>query len=158
MKGLVIRWMIAGVFALALLVGLALALRWSVLLVAPARDDSVYAVATTASVGTTPVVKELLLNAPHGLLGERPNDSHAAITVIISRGITGEISVVNAWSPVSDCAVTVSSDRLADCAGHAWTFAGDPLLSSDPPLQRFAVTNENGALIADLTHPVDAGR
>lgn len=155
MKGLVARYLIAGVVALALLVGLALGLRWSVLLVAPARDDSVVAVATTASVTTTPVLKEVLLNTSHRLLGERPNDSHAAITLVISRTVTGEYSVVNAWSPVSDCALTLAEDRLADCAGHAWTFAGDALVSSDPPLQRFAVTNQDGALIADLTHPVD---
>lgn len=157
MKGIVIRYAVVGVVALALLVGLSLFLRWSVLLVAPARDDSVYAVATAASVTTTPLVREVLLNEPHGLLGERLNDSHAAITLVVSRAVTGEYSVVNAWSPVSNCAVTVSADRLTDCAGHAWTFAGDSLASSDPPLQRFAVTNENGALIADLTHPVDVG-
>ena len=157
MRGLVLRYVIAGVVALALLVGLSLALRWSVLLVAPARDDSVYAVATAASVTATPIVREVLLNTPHGLLGERPNDSHAAITLVISRAITGEYDVVNAWSPVSSCALVVSTDRLVDCAGHAWTFAGDPLASGDPSLQRFGVTNQNGALIADLTHPVDAG-
>jgi len=34
---------------------------------------------------------------------------------------------------------------------------GDPFASGDPPLQSFPVTNANGAVIVDFTHPVDAG-
>jgi hypothetical protein len=153
----VLRYIVTGLVAVTLIVALALSVRVLIYLVPPPRDDSVYALTTTASVSTTPIVKVVLLNSPHGLLGERPNGSHAAITLVVSRTLTGQYSVVNAWSPVSGCALAVTSDRLTDCRGRAWTFAGDPVDASDAPLQRFAVTSENGALIADLTHPVDAG-
>jgi hypothetical protein len=153
----VLRYIVTGLVAVTLVVALALSVRVLINLVAPPRDDSVYALTTTASVSTTPIVKVVLLNSSHGLLGERPNGSHAAITLVVSRTLTGQYSVVNAWSPVSGCALTVTSDRLSDCRGRAWTFAGDPVDAGDAPLQRFAVTSENGALIADLTHPVDAG-
>jgi hypothetical protein len=155
--GLVFRYAVIGIVALVLLVALSVSVRGLIYLVAPPRDDAVYAVAPTASVTTKPMVKEVLLNTSHGLLGERPNQTHAAITLVVSRTITGEYSVVNAWSPVNDCGLTVGADRLTDCNSHAWTFAGDPVNAADPPLQRFAVRNENGALFADLTHPVDAG-
>jgi len=157
MRGLVARYLAIGVVALVLLVALSVSVRGLIYLVAPPRDDSVYALAPTTSVTTKPIVKEVLLNTSHGLLGERPNQTHVAITLVISRTLTGEYSVVNAWSPVNDCALTVAADRLTDCAAHGWTFAGDPVNPGDPPLQRFAVQNENGALIADLTHAVDAG-
>ena len=93
---------------------------------------------------------------PHGLLGERRNGEHAAIKVVISRSLTGLFDVVNAWSPVDDCALTVREDRLTDCRSHAWTFAGAPFSGGDRPLQAFPVTNQNGSLIVDFTHPVDA--
>jgi len=157
MRGLVARYLVIGIVALVLLVALSVSVRGLIYFVAPPRDDSVYAVATTASVTTKPIVKDVLLNTGHGLLGERPNQTHAAITLVISRTLTGEYSVVNAWSPVNDCALTVAADRLIDCRAHAWTFAGDPVNPGDQPLQRFAVRNENGAMIADLTHPVDVG-
>ena len=66
-------------------------------------------------------------------------------------------SVVNAWSPVNDCALTARPDRVVDCRGRAWTLAGDPFTTGDPPLQSFPVTNQNGALVVDFTHPVDVG-
>lgn len=157
MRGLVARYLVIGVIAVLLLVALSVSVRGLIYLVAPPRDDSVYAVAPTTAVTTKPIVKEVLLNSSHGLLGEQPNQTHVAITLVISRTLTGEYSVVNAWSPANDCALTVGADRLTDCRGHAWTFAGDPVNPGDQPLQRFEVQNENGALIADLTHPVDAG-
>src|SRR5205085_2819147 len=68
----VTRYAVAAGIAFLLLLGLLLLVRPMIYSVAPPRDDSVYAVATAASVPTSgPLVKELLLNAPHGLLGER---------------------------------------------------------------------------------------
>ena len=159
MKGQVARYAVVSVLALALLVGVMLLVRPLIFSVAGPRDDSVYAVGPTGSISATaPLVEELLLNTPHRLLGERPNGPHAAITVVVSRTLTGLYSVVNAWSPVSNCAVTVREDRLVDCRAHAWTFTGDPFATADPPLQRFPVTSENGAVVVDFTHPLDAAR
>ena len=152
------RYLVAAVVAFLLLLGLLLLVRPLIYSVAPPRDDSVYAVVTAASVPTTePLVRELLLNSPHGLLGERRSGEHAVITVVVSRGLNGLFSVVNAWSPVNDCALTARPDRLVDCRGRAWTLAGDPFTTGDPPLQSFPVTNQNGALVVDFTHPVDVG-
>ena len=152
------RYLIAAVVAFLLLLGLLLLVRPLIYSVAPPRDDSVYAVVTAASVPTTePLVKELLLNSPHGLLGERRSGEHAVITLVVSRGLNGLFSVVNAWSPVNDCALTARPDRVVDCRGRAWTLAGDPFTTGDPPLQSFPVTNQNGALVVDFTHPVDVG-
>jgi len=154
----VARYLVAAVVAFLLLLGLLLLVRPLIYSVAPPRDDSVYAVVTAASVPTTePLVRELLLNSPHGLLGERRSGEHAVITVVVSRGLNGLFSVVNAWSPVNDCALTARPDRLVDCRGRAWTLAGDPFTTGDPPLQSFPVTNQNGALVVDFTHPVDVG-
>jgi hypothetical protein len=156
-RGQVGRYAAAALAAFALLLGVLLLVRPAIYSVAPPRDDSVYAVGTTASVpATAPVVKDLLLNLPHGLLGERRTGEHAAITVVIARSLTGLFSVVNAWSPVNDCALSAREDRLVDCRGRAWTFAGDPFAGGDPPLQSFPVTSQNGALVVDFTHPVDA--
>ena len=91
------RYALATAVAFLFLLGLLLLVRPLIYSVAPPRDDSVYAVATTASVpASAPLVKDLLLNAPHGLLGERRIGEHAAITVVISRRLTGLFSVENA--------------------------------------------------------------
>jgi hypothetical protein len=154
----VARYLVAAVVAFLLLLGLLLLVRPLIYSVAPPRDDSVYAVVTAASVpATEPLVKELLLNSPHGLLGERRSGEHAVITVLVSRGLNGLFSVMNDWSPVNDCALTARPDRVVDCRGRAWTLAGDPFTTGDPPLQSFPVTNQNGALVVDFTHPVDVG-
>lgn len=158
MSANVTRYAVAAVIAFVVLLGLLLLVRPMIYSVAPPRDDSVYAVATVASVPTSePLVKELLLNAPHGLLGERRSGEHAVITVVVSRGLSGLLSVVNAWSPTNGCALTARPDRLVDCRGHQWTLSGDPFATGDPPLQSFPVTNQSGALVVDFTHSVDAG-
>ena len=66
MRANVTRYAIAVAIAFLLLLGLLLLVRPMIYSVAPPRDDSVYAVATAASVPTSePLVKELLLNTPH---------------------------------------------------------------------------------------------
>jgi hypothetical protein len=158
MRSQVARYAVAAAAAFLLLLALLLLVRPAIYSVAPPRDDSVYVVIATASVpAATPFVKPLLLNTSHGLLGERRSGEHAVITVVISRAPTGLFSVVNAWSPVNDCGLTLRPDRLIDCRSHAWTFTGDPLSPGDRPLQAFPVTNQNGSLVVDFTHPVDAG-
>lgn len=149
-----VRYAAGFVIALVALVGLTLLVRPLIYSVAPPRDDSVYAVAAVTAVTTTPIVKDVLLNTGHGLLGERANGAQVVIRLAIVKTLTGEYSVVNAWSPVSDCALAAGEDRLKDCEGHAWTFDGAPFASSDPPLQRFVVHVDNGALVADLTRPI----
>ena len=117
-----------------------------------------YAVAATGEIGETPRVKELLLNESHALQGERPNGSHAAITVIITRTLTGQFTVMSAWSVDHRCLVMVASDRLRDCGGSTWTFSGEPISPGAPPLQRFPVRVEQGALVVDFTRPVAIAR
>ncbi len=151
------RYAAMGIVGFAALLGLLLLVRPFIFSLAPPRDDSVYAVATVAELTGGPVQRELLLNNPEGLLGEQPNGIHAAITVVVSRTVTGQYSVVNAWSPVNDCALTLGADRVTDCRGLQWTIAGDPFDATQPPLQRFPVRLENGALVVDLTSPVNDG-
>jgi hypothetical protein len=153
----VIRYAVFFVLALVALVGLSLLIRPLIFTFAPPRDDSVYAVAAVAEIGEKPVIKDLVLNESHGLPGERPNGAHRAITVVISRSLAGGFRVLNAWSPASGCAVSVRDDRLADCQGRAWTFEGDPFVSSDRALQSFPTVVRNGAVVCDFTRPVDAG-
>ena len=158
MSSQVARYALAVGVAFLLLLALLLLVRPLIYSVAPPRDDSVYVVATTSSMPTNGhLARDVLLNSPHGLLGERRSGEHAVIHIVIARGLTGLFSVVNAWSPVSDCGLNVETDRLVDCRGHAWSLAGDPFATGDPPLQSFSATNQNGALVVDFTHPVDAG-
>jgi hypothetical protein len=158
MRTTILRYAAAFIVALAALLGLLLLVRPLIFTFSSPRDDTVYAVAATGEIGETPRIKELLLNEPHGLHGERPNGVHAAIAVVISRTLGGQFSVVNAWSPVHGCLVTVAADRLRDCRGSTWTFSGEPISPGDPALQRFPVRVENGAVIVDFTRPVAAAR
>jgi len=153
----VLRYAAMAVIGFGLLVGFLMLVRPLIFSLAPPRDDRVYAVATLGDLANGAVERTILLNTPHGLLGEVPSGGHAEITVVISRTVTGQYAVANAWSPVSDCAVTLGADRVNDCRGHEWTLAGDPFAISDPPLQRFPVRIENGALVVDFTQPVDTG-
>ena len=154
MRERILRYAVGFVVALAALVGLTLLVRPLIYSVAPPRDDSVYAVAAVGTVSTIPIVKDVLLNSSHELLGERANGAQAVVRLAISKTLTGEYSVVDAWSPVNDCVLTAKEDRLTDCKGRSWTFAGAPFTLTDPPLERFVVRIDNGALVADLTKPI----
>jgi hypothetical protein len=153
----VLRYAVLAIGGFVLLLALLLLVRPFIFSLAPPRDDSVYAVATVGELTGGPLQRDLLLNRPHDLLGERPSGSHAELTVVISRTVTGQYAVVSSWSTVNDCALTLGADRVRDCRGVQWTLAGDPFDSADPPLQRFTVRVENGALIVDFTSPVSAG-
>jgi hypothetical protein len=153
----VLRYGLASLIGVALIVGLMLLVRPFIFSFAAPRDDTNYAVIATSVVGDQPVVRDLLLNAPHNLLGERRNGQRAEITVIVSRAPGGQYSVVNAWSSARPCTVSVVGNQLQDCGGAAWTLAGDPLSGADAPLQRWSVSVDQGAVIVDFTRPIGSG-
>jgi hypothetical protein len=124
---------------------------------APPLDDGNYRLIATASADQGVQLVEILLNEPHGLLGEVVAGEHAGLTVVVAPVIgTGRYTVVNAWSPTNDCAIQLGPDRLVDCAGDTWTYDGIPIDPAGTPLQRFPATVRNGAVVVDFTHPVDA--
>ncbi len=153
----VLRYVVLAVVGFVLLLALLLLVRPFIFSLGPPRDDSVYAVAAVGELTGGPIQRDLLLNGPHGLLGEQPSGVHAELTVVISRTVTGQYAVVSSWSPVNDCALTLGADRVTDCRGLQWTLAGDPFVSGNPPLPRFPVQVENGALVVDFTAPLSAG-
>ena len=145
------RYTLVALLGLALLVGAMLLLRPLIFSVAPERGDRNYPVAATSALARGPIVRDVLLNAPHGLPGERPNGQRVVLRLVIAPAVAGDATVVDGWSPTNDCALEIVADRLRDCAGAAWTFAGLPIVVGDPPLQRFSATVRSGAVIADLT-------
>jgi hypothetical protein len=157
----VLRYAIAALLAFVVLVALMLLVRPAIFSLAPPRDDSSYAVAPQSELGDGPILRELPLNASHGLLGERVQRGVPTIRVILSyppgaSATAAEVLAVNAWSSENDCAVEIEGDRLRDCSDGAWTFAGIPIDPQHEPLQRFPARAESGALIVDFTHPFRA--
>ncbi|HET7636845.1 MAG TPA: hypothetical protein VFK93_04125 [Candidatus Limnocylindria bacterium] len=153
---MVARYVIGAILAFVVLVGGMLLVRPLIFSVAPPRDDTSYAVATQAELTRGPQIEELPLNRSHSLRGEHEVRGVVVIRVIASLQPGGMTPmVVNGWSPSSDCAVTLAGDRLRDCNGDTWTFAGDPI-SGERPLQRFPARLEQGAVMADFTRPVTA--
>jgi hypothetical protein len=63
--------------------------------------------------------------------------------------------VAAASSVAEDCPIEIGADRLVDCEGRAWTYAGLPIDSADPPLQRFPVEVDAGTVLVDFTRTVD---
>lgn len=152
-----IRRAAIGCLVLALLgFGAAALVRPAIYLLAPPRDDARVIVGTLTELGTSPTERDQLLSRSYGLDGEADaGDGRVQIRLIVAPAGFGAASVVNAASPLAeDCPVEVGADRLVDCDGRAWTYQGLPIDSADPPLQRFAVQIENGAIVADLTEPV----
>jgi hypothetical protein len=146
--GLVIALAIGGLLLVTLLV------RPFIFTFSEARDDTRYPLIATAEADAGPRLLEIVLNEPHGLLGERVRDEAAGLRVVVAPRSAGDgYTVVSAWSPVNDCGVTLAADRLVDCDGAAWTFDGVPLDPADPPLQRFPATERNGAVVVDFTRP-----
>lgn len=143
--------MLAG-FAIALLV------RPLIFTLAPPRDDSVVVVAQAAELTGGSIVREVLLADSYGWDGAiDAGDGRSQLSIVVSPTTTaGSVVVVAAASPVApDCAVTVGEDRLRDCAGREWTFAGLPIDAGLPELQRFPAAIEAGAVIVDFTRLVD---
>lgn len=148
------RYLSAGLMALAAVVVIVLLVRPFIFSFSAPRGDDNYNVTSSARAANRPQLVPVRLIDPHGLLGEVEVGENAQITVVVAADATGGFSVVNAWSPTNDCAVTLGPDRLVDCEGHAWTYAGAPIDTADAPLQRFPATERNGAVIADFTQPI----
>jgi hypothetical protein len=147
----IVRYAIAALLGLALLVGVMLLVRPLIFSMAPERGDQNYPVAAASDLARGPIVREVLLNRSHGLPGERPNGQRVVLRLIVAPGLAGDATVVDAWSPTNHCAVEIDADRLRDCARDAWTFQGIPIVASDPPLQQFSAAVRSGVVVADLT-------
>lgn len=137
--------------------GAAALVRPAIYLLAPPRDDARVIVGTLTELGTSPVQRDQLLSRSYGHDGEiDAGDGRVQVGLVIAPSGFGAATVVNAASPLSeDCPVEIGADRLLDCEGRAWTYQGLPIDSADPPLERFAVRIEDGAIVADLTEAVE---
>jgi len=147
------RYVVAGLLVAAAVSGFLLLTRPLLFILAPPLDDTNYRVTSTAQADNGPVRVEVLFNEPHGYPGELRRDEQAGLFVIVAP-VGPAFSVVNAWSPTHDCAVTLGADRLLDCEGDSWTFSGVPIDPADPPLQGFPTRVNNGAVVADFTRPM----
>jgi hypothetical protein len=145
-------------YALVALLGV-LGLLFVTLLVRPfifsfssARDDANYPLVAVSEVDAGPRIIEIVLNEPHGLPGERVQDGRAGL-LVAAASLPGadSYSVVTAWSPTHDCALTLGADRLVDCDGDAWTYQGFPIDPADPALRAFPSDVRQGALVVDFT-------
>ncbi len=145
-------------YVLVALLGLA-AVLLVVLLVLPfifsfagERDDANYYLTAASTLDRGPVVQEILLNDRHGLRGEVVEGDRVGFTVAAAR-VPGQetYTVVGAWSPTNSCLLTLGADRLVDCQGDAWTYAGSPIDPDHPPLQRFPTEVRQGAVVVDFT-------
>lgn len=151
------RALVGGALAFVGIMALMLLIRPALFSVAPPRGDGNLGIAAAEDLVAGPISRPILLTEPRGLLGERQEGRNRAITVIVSQLPGGGVAVVNAWSTVDPCAVTVAGNRasLVDCEGRGWGLDGAPLDGgAQPALQRFEASVENGAVIADLTRPV----
>jgi hypothetical protein len=125
--------------------------------VAPPRDDSVVVVAQAPEIVEGPIVREVLLGRSYGWDGEADaGDGRVTLPVVIAPLAGGTATAVAAASPVREgCPVEIVADRLRDCDGREWTFAGLPIDAADPPLQRFAVEVDAGTVLVDFTRTID---
>lgn len=150
------RYVVAGLLVAAVVSGLLLLVRPLLFSLAGPLNDTNYTVAGSAEADNGPMLVEIVLNEPHGLPGEVRRDQRAGLMVIVAPLGPATFSVVNAWSPTHDCAVTLGPDRLLDCEGDAWTYDGIPIDSADPRLQGFPTRVNNGAVVVDFTRPISA--
>lgn len=150
----VVRYALVALVGLAVLLVITLLVRPFIFTFSSARDDANYPVAAASEIDNGPQLVEIVLNDSHGLLGEVRRDDLVGLTVVAAP-IPGRegYTVVNAWSPANDCAISLGADRLVDCAGAAWTYAGFPIDSADPPLQSFRTEVRQGAIVVDFTAP-----
>lgn len=130
--------------------------RPAIFTLAPPRDDTSVVVGTLTRLGTQAERQDIVLSRSYGWDGEQDaGDGRVQLAVIVGPSATG-IAAVNGASPVvEDCDVTVGADRLVDCDGRSWTFEGLPIDLADPPLERFPIQVEAGAVIVDFTRTID---
>jgi hypothetical protein len=153
---LVVRYAVAALLGLVVLVGAMLLVRPLIFSLAPERGDDNYAVAALSELSSGPIERQLLLNRSHAIPGEQPNGARVQIQVIVSQPPVGGIAVVKGWSETGRCAVTIAGDRLRDCRGSTWTMAGVPI-SPGAPLRRFPASVRAGAVVVDFTEAANAG-
>ena len=148
------RYVFVTLLGLGALLVVVLLVRPFILSFAGARDDANYPLLAASEADRGPIVREFLLEDSHGLLGESEEDERFVVNVAVAPlpGRDG-YSVVNAWSPVNDCALELGADRLVDCEGAAWTYAGFPIDSTHPPLEAFSNEVRQGAIVVDFTSP-----
>ena len=153
-----IRRAIAGFVILALLGVAAIALvRPAISLFVPPADDSAIVLGPSTMTANGPVEREVILGEARGWDGERDaGGGRVRLDLIVAPSRFGGVAVVAATGPIGeDCALETGGDRLLDCEGRAWTFEGSPLDPSDPPLDRFGATVDDGTITADLTQTID---
>jgi hypothetical protein len=116
-------------------------------------EDEVAVVGTVEEVGAGPVRREVVMSTARGWDGERPlGGGRVQLPIIVAPSPQGGFTAVAASSPAAeDCPVEIGPDRLVDCAGRAWTYAGLPVEPGLPALDRFATTTEAGLVRVDLT-------
>lgn len=152
-----VRRGVVGCLTIAILVvGVILLVRPTIFTLAPPRDDSAIVVAAVSELSATPIAAPVVLTRSYGWAGEiEHDDRRVELILYLSRAASGEVVALNAGNPVAeDCPVEIAGDRLADCDGRAWTFDGQPIDAADPPLERFPVTLDGGAVVVDLTRSV----
>jgi hypothetical protein len=146
------RYVVAGVLAAVGVGALLLLVRPFIFSFAGPLTDANYTVASTAKIEAGPERVEIVLSERHGWPGEvKREDELFGLTIVVSTAGPTAFAVVDAWSPTHDCAVTLGSDRLTDCAGDTWTFSGIPIDPADPPLLAFPTTVNSGAVVTDFT-------
>jgi hypothetical protein len=149
------RYVVAGLIAALGVGGLLLLVRPFIFTFAGPLTDANYAVGSAAKVAVAPARVEVVLTERHGWPGEvKRKDELFSLTVVVSAVGPSAFAVVDAWSPTHDCAVTLGTDRLTDCAGDTWTFNGIPIDPADPPLLAFPTRVNSGAVVTDFTRTI----
>jgi hypothetical protein len=148
------RYIVAGLLAAAAIGGLLLLVRPFIFSFAPPLGDANYTVGAATAMRNSPALVEIVLNESHEIPGEVHRDGRVGLMIVVSPVGTDAFAVVDAWSPTNDCPLSLLGDRLADCEGDTWTFAGVPIDPADPALLAFPTTVRNGAVVVDFTRPI----
>ncbi|HEX6127988.1 MAG TPA: hypothetical protein VF071_03095 [Candidatus Limnocylindria bacterium] len=151
----IVRYAFVALLGLGAVMLIVLLMRPFIFSFAGARDDANYSLVGASEVDRGPVLTDVLLEESHDLLGEAEAGDGMVRLRVVAAPLAGRdgYSVVNAWSPVSSCPLTLGADRLVDCDGHAWTYQGFPIDSADPLLQSFPNEVRQGAIVVDFTRP-----
>ncbi len=149
------RYALVALLGLGIVVAIVLLVRPFIFSFADARDDANYALVAASEVDRGPMVLQILLEESHALTGESPEEGDRVLLHVAVAQLPGRegYSVVNAWSPVNDCALELGADRLVDCRDAAWTYKGFPIEPANPTLQAFPSEVRQGAIVVDFTRP-----
>ncbi len=150
----VTRYVLVALAGVAMLLLVMLLVRPFIFTFSSARDDANYPLVSASEIDNGPQRIEIVLNDSHDLLGEQAQDDRVGM-IVVAAAVPGRegYSVVNAWSPANDCAVSLGADRLVDCEGLTWTYQGFPIDASVRPLQVFPTEVRQGAILVDFTAP-----